>query len=78
MLINFYYSAKGENVQMNVNNNLYLKALKLIYEDGGTILTCKDLADKMNYSESYIRYIFKKDGNISVQAKINQIRLEKS
>ena len=78
MLINFYYSAKGENVQMNVNNNLYLKALKLIYEDGGTILTCKDLADKMNYSESYIRYIFKKDGNVSVQAKINQIRLEKA
>lgn len=78
MLINFYYSAKGENVQANVNNNLYLKAIKLIYEDEGTILNCKDLADKMNYSESYLRYIFKKDGNISVQAKINQIRLEKA
>ena len=50
----------------------------MIYEDESSILKCKDLADKMNYSESYIRYIFKKDGNVSVQKKINEIRLEKA
>ena len=78
MLIDFYRSSRGETAQANVNNSLYLKALKLIYEDEASILTCRDLAKKMNYSESYLRYLFKKEGNVSVQTKINQIRLEKA
>ena len=78
MLVDFYRSSKGTSLQPNINNSLYLKALKMIYEDESSILKCKDLADKMNYSESYIRYIFKKDGNVSVQKKINEIRLEKA
>ena len=78
MLVEFYHSSKGTPLQSNINNSLYLKALKMIYEDESSILKCKDLADKMNYSESYIRYIFKKEGNVSVQEKINEIRLEKA
>lgn len=78
MLVDFYRSSQGNSLQPNINNSLYLKALKIIYENESSILNCKNLADKMNFSESYIRYIFKKEGNISVQEKINQIRLEKA
>ncbi|MBQ4527457.1 MAG: helix-turn-helix transcriptional regulator, partial [Clostridia bacterium] len=33
---------------------------------------------ELKYSPSYIRYIFKREGNVSVQAKINEIRLNKA
>ncbi|MGN1122589.1 MAG: helix-turn-helix domain-containing protein [Eubacteriales bacterium] len=78
MLAEFYRLAQENIAQTKVHNYLYLKALKRIYENEGATLTCKELAKQMNYSESYLRYIFKKEGHVSVQAKINQIRLEKA
>lgn len=78
MLAEFYRLAKQNIEQTKVHNYLYLKALRLIYENEVFPLTCKELAKQMNYSQSYLQYIFKKEGNVSVRAKINQIRLEKA
>jgi AraC-like DNA-binding protein len=64
--------------ESSASKNLYMKALQFIYENFSTALNCDKLAEQLRYSSSYLRYIFKKEGNTSVQAKITQIRIEKA
>lgn len=55
---------------------IYVKALQYIQENYSNAITCEDIAGLLQYSASYVRYIFRKEGNISVQAKINEVRLQ--
>lgn len=54
---------------------IYIRALKFIQENYSYRINCETIAQHLKYSKSYIRYIFKCEGNTSVQAKINEIRL---
>ena len=76
MLIEFY--RRIDKVETYDQDELYYKALRLIYDDEMESFNCHELAKKLNYSESYLRQIFKKVGKVSLQAKVNQIRLEKA
>lgn len=78
MLVEFYRKAQEQASHSTPNKELYFKALNLIYNDEVYPLTCKSLAKVLNYSESYLRYVFKTEGHTTVQAKINQIRIEKA
>lgn len=61
-----------------VSEKIYIQSLNFIHENYSGLLNCNIIAEHCNYSPSYIRYIFKKAGNISVQSKITQIRLHKA
>ena len=58
--------------------SLYVKALHFISDNYSMPISCDTIAKELKYSPSYIRYIFKREGNVSVQAKINEIRLNKA
>jgi AraC-like DNA-binding protein len=53
-----------------------VKALQYIQENYGNPIACEDIAGFLQYSASYVRYIFRKEGDTSVQAKINEVRLQ--
>lgn len=78
MLREFCKCAQLEKETDDATSNLYYKALHLLYEGEIESWSSKELAKKLNYSESYLRTVFKMAGNISLKAKINQIRLEKA
>lgn len=80
MLTELYKNAEEQkgNLGASAQNSLYLQALQLLYENAISPMTCEQLSKELNYSASYLRYIFKKEGNVSVQAKINEIRIEKA
>lgn len=57
---------------------LFGRALRFIYDNFGTSITCRDVADAVNYSESYLRHIFKQECNMSISEYINHIRLSEA
>ena len=66
--------AEGEGVV----DRLYYQALQLLYEGNVEEWNGRELARRLNYSESYLRYVFKKAGKTTLQEKINQIRLQRA
>ena len=74
----YYEQMQKAPVALDSTSAVYHKALQIIYESETPTFSCKDLAQKLSYSESYLRYVFKKVSGMSVQAKINHIRLEKA
>lgn len=66
---------KSEESTDTVYAALYVKALQFINNNYSSAVTCETIAKEMQYSPSYIRYIFKREGNTTVQAKINEIRI---
>jgi len=78
MLTEFYKLCAKDKSYSDKSDDLYYKALRIIHENELTPLNCHSLAKHLNYSESYLRQIFKRSGNVSVQTKINEIRLEKA
>ena len=75
MLLELYrlYLEKVANEGMEApSRRYYVKALRFIQENYPNSITCATLAQYLKYSESYVRYIFKKEGNTTVQAKINE------
>ncbi len=79
MLVELYRRAQAERAEKpSAQNSIYPRALQIIYENVGDPITGEKLAERMNYSVSYLRYIFQKEGNVPLQAKINQIRIEKA
>ncbi len=55
---------------------IYVEAVRYIHDNFMHSIACEDVAAHLNYSPSYIRHIFKKEGGITVAKKINEIRLE--
>ena len=81
MLTDLYLECqKKQNKENNSTSldDIYIKALNFIHDNYSGNLTCDTIAEHLKYSASYIRYVFKKSDKISVQAKINQIRLNKA
>ena len=78
MLCAYYEQLQKAPIALDSNCIIYHKALQIIYESEMPTISCKELSQKLNYAESYLRYVFKKACGMSVQAKINQIRLEKA
>lgn len=56
----------------------YIMALQYIDNNFMYPLSCESLAKELNYSCSYMQYIFKKEGNTSVKAYINSVRLNQA
>ena len=78
MIREYYRSAELRTERDGVVDRLYYRALQLLYEGDVEEWNGRELARRLNYSESYLRYVFKKAGKISLQEKINQIRLQKA
>ena len=60
---------------LSVTKALYLKVVRYIHENYMYDISCNAIADEMKYSPSYLRYVFKKEGDMSIGAKINDVRL---
>ncbi len=54
----------------------YTSALRFINDNYMSGITAADVAAALNYSVSYLRYIFKKESGDTVSARINDIRLD--
>lgn len=57
---------------------IYLKAIEYIHENYMHKISCNSLAKEINYSPSYLRYVFKKECDSSVNKQINEIRLKRA
>ena len=57
---------------------LYQRATRFIGEHYMHEISCESLAAEFNYSASYMQYVFKKEGNNTVKAYINEVRLDKA
>lgn len=78
MVISFYKFCRdnyGNKENLSVTKELYLKVVRYMHENYMHELSCANIAKEMKYSPSYLRYVFKKEENISVVAKINEIKL---
>ncbi|MBO5321774.1 MAG: helix-turn-helix transcriptional regulator [Clostridia bacterium] len=80
MVIELYKDCLGKNSKENTSQtkSIYLKAMEYIHENYMHKISCDTLAREMNYSLSYLRYIFKKECNSSVNKQINEVRLERA
>lgn len=58
-----------------MTRQLYNKAIQYIQENYMLQISCNDLANYLNYSVSYLQYIFKKEASVTIKAQINNIRL---
>ncbi len=78
MLLELYKNCCGKGDKAIIpssSGELYVKALRFIHENYSQPINADILAKEIGYSASYLRYIFKVEGNTSVQSKINEIRL---
>lgn len=81
MIIELYKECRAANVDLSkpsTTKQIYLKALNYINENYMTQLSCDGVAHSLNYSTSYLQYIFKREGNTTIKAHINNVRLSKA
>jgi len=80
MIIDLYKSCLEINDRKNTSQTkiIYLKAMEYIHENYMHKISCDSLAKEVNYSPSYLRYVFKKECNSSVNKQINEIRLQRA
>ena len=57
---------------------IFQKAVRYINENYMQQISCDSIASRFNYSTSYMQYIFKKEGNTTIKAYINNIRLNQA
>ncbi|MBE6542570.1 MAG: helix-turn-helix transcriptional regulator [Ruminococcaceae bacterium] len=79
MIVSLYNTCKKERdyfEMQNTSRNIYTQALQFIQDNYMHDISCSDISKKLQYSESYLRSVFKKEGNMSVQAKINSYRID--
>ena len=76
MIVELYKYCQKSSQMVSETKKVYLKAIALINEKYADKITVESLAKMMNYSPSYLRYAFKKEGGISPNKQINEIRLE--
>ncbi|MBO5286832.1 MAG: helix-turn-helix transcriptional regulator [Clostridia bacterium] len=56
----------------------FLNAIRYINENYMQQISCDSVASKLNYSTSYMQYIFKKEGNTTIKLYINNVRLSQA
>ncbi len=79
MLISLYLECQSTLKSKTVPTSaekIYLKSLQFINDNYMNDISAEIIADKIKYSASYLRSVFKTKGGISLQNKINEIRLE--
>lgn len=64
------------NTVISPATEIYLTILKYINDNYMNDISAETIANKLGYSTSYIRAIFKKESGVSLQNKINDTRLE--
>lgn len=55
---------------------VYLDAVRYIHENYMHDIGCESVAKYLNYSPSYMRYIFKREDTLTLSQKIAEVRLE--
>ncbi len=58
------------------NLNVYYSTIEYINKNFMAPITCKDIAEKVNYSESYIRHEFKKQNGKNLNEYLTALRLK--
>ena len=64
--------------EISPTKQIYLNAIHYINENYTQQISCESLSSALNYSLSYIQYIFKKEGNTTVKAQIIKTRLSRA
>ncbi len=59
-----------------IADQIYLSALQYINDNYMNNISAEVIAKELQYSVSYLRAVFKKKSGVSIQSKINDIRLE--
>ncbi|MBO4983542.1 MAG: helix-turn-helix transcriptional regulator [Clostridia bacterium] len=81
MIIELYKSCESMSNDLNeipLAKQIYFRAINFINENYMMQLSCDYVAKQLNYSASYLHYIFKKEGNTTIKACINDVRLNKA
>lgn len=81
MIIELYKHCQviPDNYKENsMTKQTFLKALRYINENYTQQISCDSISSKFNYSTSYMQYIFKKEGNTTIKAYINNVRLNQA
>ncbi len=78
MLISLYKECRELqfNKDLSDSHKLYLEAMRYIHDNYMHNISSIDIAKHLNYSVSYLRYIFKKEGINSITRTVNELRLE--
>ncbi len=79
MIIDLYMRCSGKrsnDEKISRTKDIYLQAIEYIHENYMYKISCEMLSKETGYSTAYLRYIFKKEGNVSIHKEINNIRLE--
>ena len=71
-------SLQNDASKHSITRQVYLKALHYINENYMQQISCDTLSSELNYSISYIQYVFKKEANITIKAQIIKTRLSKA
>ena len=81
MFIELYKSAQSISAnsrKISPTRQIFIKALRYINENYMQQISCDSISSKLNYSTSYMQYIFKKEGNTTIKAYINKVRLRRA
>lgn len=76
MIIELYKHCSENKKVLTETKKIYLKAVGIIQEKYSEGITVTKLSSIMNYSPTYLRYIFKKEGNTTPNKYIKEARLE--
>ena len=81
MFIELYKDAQSildNSNESSPTRQIFIKAMRYINENYMQQISCDSISLKLNYSTSYIQYIFKKEGNTTIKAYINKVRLRRA
>ena len=64
--------------KISPTKQIFIDALHYINDNYMQPITCDSVSAKLNYSTSYMQYIFKKEGNTTIKFHINNVRLNQA
>ena len=64
--------------KVSSTKQVYTDAIQYINENYAQQISCDSLSYALNYSTSYIQYVFKKEGNTTIKAQIIKTRLSRA
>ncbi len=81
MIIELYKHCQGiadDCEEKSPTKQIFIKAVQYINENYMQQISCDALSSELNYSTSYMQYVFKKEGNTTIKSYINDTRLSKA
>ena len=64
--------------QSSPTKEIYLSAMKYIHEHYMQELSCEVVAENVNFSTSYLQYVFRRECESSVNRKITEVRIQRA